>query len=270
MLFERRHVARRVRDAWDDGARRATATLHAVGAFALLPALVGALHLVEVHLLDAGSGAFARAATGLDFLGLSRLEAPLTRAIAESLGPQATAALVGYYLLAFVALLAWAPFLVASSGDARLVRRTTLGYAVIYALALPFYLFFPSPNPYVAAGGPDPFETVHPRLDDLYYTLTTRDNTFPSLHVAFTALLVARILQARLPGLLGPTLATHGALLIASVVLVRVHYVADVVGGLLLALVALRLSDRLDARLAPLPHERAAPLDADDAMVRDA
>jgi membrane-associated phospholipid phosphatase len=243
-----------------------------MGLLAFAPLAVGILHLAEVHLADAAAGAWVRHATGWDFRAFARLEAPLTRAVEEGLAPGAVAALTVYYLAAFLLLLAAVPGLVASTGDARLLRRTLRGYPAIYALAVPFYLLFPSPNPYTAAGGPSPFGTVHPDLEWLYYLGTTRDNTFPSLHVAFTAFLVARGLQARLPALAGPMLATHGALLVASVVLLRVHYALDVAGGLLLALVALRLGDAIERRLGvpARPDARAAALDAQDAVVRDA
>lgn len=212
-------------------------------AYALLALATGLLHLAEVHLADAPARDLARAMTGWDFALFARLEAPLTSAIGAAHAPAALAGVSLYYLLAFITLLATVPGLVAASGDPRLLRRTLLCYPALYVLALPWLLLFPSVNPYTLAGAPSPFDAVHPRLDDVYYLLTTRDNTFPSLHVAFTVVLVAQVLRTPWTLAKGSALV-HGGLLILSVVYLRVHYAADVAGGLALAFAAMALADR--------------------------
>ena len=209
--------------------------------------VVGALHLAEVHLVDARAAALARSwAGGWDFGAFARLEEPLTLALG-GLSPPVVAGVAAYYLAAFVTLLALVPALVAAHGDPRLLRRTLLAYPVLYALALPWFLLFPSVNPYTRLGAPGPFEAIHPMLEEVYYWLTTRDNTFPSLHVAFTAVLVAQAWRTRWT-FLRATLLAHGVLLVASVVVIRVHYVADVAGGLVAAWLALRVVDACLAR----------------------
>lgn len=216
-------------------------------AYGLLALATGVVHLLEVHVLDEPARDLARAATGSDFSLFARLEAPLLEAIGLVQPEGVLAGVAAYYLLVFLALLATVPGLVAADGDARLLRRTLLCYPALYLLALPFLLFFPSVNPYTTLAAPSPFAAIHPRLEDVYYWLTTRDNTFPSLHVAFTTMLVAQVLRTRWTLVKGSIVA-HGALLVASVVYLRVHYVADALGGLALAFAAMALAD---ACLAP-------------------
>lgn len=246
-FFERASGGSRV---WRAGVRlgwRGFAAWSAAWPYGLLALATGIAHLLEVHLVDAAARDFARAVTGWDFGVFARAEAPLHEALAALQPPQALAGVTAYYLLVFVAFLATVPGLVAADGDGRLLRRTLLCYPAIYVLALPLFLFFPSVNPYTTLGAPSPFDAIDPRLEDIYYLLTTRDNTFPSLHVAFTAMLVTQLLRTRWT-LLKSSALVHGALLVASVVYLRVHYVADVVGGLALAFVAMAL---VDACLAP-------------------
>lgn len=226
--------------------RRALSTWRDAWPYALLPPLVASLHLLEVNLVDARATAAVRAALGGAFAPFASLEAPLTEALG-ALDTRLVALTAAYYLVVFLLFLGWVPALVAADGDPRLLRRTLLCYPLVYLLALPWVLLFPSDNPYTRVGATSPFDGLHPRLEDLYYLLTTRDNTFPSLHVAFTAVLVAAVLRTRWT-LLKPVFLVHGGLLVSSVVALRVHHAMDVVGGLLLAWAALRLAD---ACLAP-------------------
>lgn len=220
--------------------------------------LVGVTHLTEVNVIDARASAWAREVTGLAFDSFARLEAPLARSLDAVHAPPVLAAVTLFYLFGYIALLLGAPALVAAAGDERLLRRTLLSYPVLYAMALPFFLLHPSLNPYVALDLGSPFAPLHPAFETVYYVLTTRDNTFPSMHVGFTVLLLVRVRSSPALARWHAPLLAHGALLIASVVYLRVHWVGDVAGGLVAALAAVRLTDWLDARLAARAS-RAAP-----------
>lgn len=217
------------------------------GGYFLLWWATGLAHVAEVHFLDGGAGEAARSATGLAFDAAARIEAPLHRALAQAVEPAAMGPLVAFYLVAFLALLSASPWILAATGDGVLLRRTLLSVPIAYALALPFFLFVPSVNPHTSLGLPSPFEEIHPRLEGAYYLLTTRDNTFPSLHVAVTLILSWAILSSRLVPLKG-AIAVTAPLVVASVVLVRVHWLVDVAGGLAVAVVAWRIAG---AGLAP-------------------
>lgn len=219
-----------LRRLWDT----ALATWTHVGAYALLPALAGALHLLEVHLVDPAASALVRDATGSTFAWFAIPPLDFTT--------RTLAGLAAYYLLAFLAFLLWTPGLVAASGNARLLKRTLLSYPILYLLALPGFLLFPSVNPYVRADAPSPFDAISPGLDSAYYLLTTPDNTFPSLHVAFTLVLAIALWRAW-PTWRAST-ATHAILLTLSVLLVRVHYWQDVVAGATIAIAGWWLAGR--------------------------
>lgn len=228
-------------------------------AYALLPPIAGAVHLLEVHLVDARAAAAVRAATGSSFDWFRVLQLDLTE--------RGLAAIAGYYLLVFVAFLVWTPGLVAATGNTRLLKRTLLCYPILYLLALPGFLLFPSENPYVRADAPSPFDAIVPGLDRVYYLFTTPDNTFPSLHVAFTITLAYALWHAW-PEWRVST-ATHAILLTMSVVLVRVHYWQDALAGAAIAALAWRLAgaaldgragralDRASARIAVRARLRA-------------
>lgn len=213
---------------------RALATWPDAAAYAFLPPLAGAAHLLEVHLVDARATAAVRGGTGLGF--------DWFRVLDLDLGGRALAAVAGYYLLVFLAFLAWTPGLIAASGNTRLLKRTLLCYPILYILALPGFLLFPSENPYMRASAASPFDAIWPGLDRVYYLLTTPDNTFPSLHVAFT-LTLAYALWTAWPEWRLST-ATHAILLTLSVVLVRVHYWQDVLAGAAVAAAAWWIAGR--------------------------
>lgn len=136
------------------------------------------------------------------------------------------------------------------------IRRTFWAYLAVWITAYVCFLVYPTvaPRPPEVVG--DGFATWGLRF---LYDADPPYNCFPSLHVAhsFVSALTCYRLDRRL-GL--------GALLCASVVAVstlftRQHYIADVVGGILLAVAAYVLILRgyprrnvpeLDRRLAPM------------------
>lgn len=212
--------------------RTAVDTWRSAAAYAVLPLATGLAHVAEVWLVDPRATTWIRAMTGTAFGHLPDVAIPLDA--------RAQGAIAAYYLLAFLAFLAWTPGLVAATGDTRLLKRTLLCYPILYALALPGFLLYPADNPYVRAGEPSPFDAIHPQLDTVYYWLTTPNNTLPSLHVAFTLVLATALWRAW--PLWRPSIGTHATLLIASVLLIRVHSVWDVLGGAAAAWAAWKIS----------------------------
>lgn len=214
--------------------RTAVETWRNAAAYAVLPLLAGVAHLGEVWLLDARATTWMRHATGHAFDALPDL--------ALRLDPRAQPLVTAYYLLAFLAFLAWTPGLLAASGQTRLLKQTLLCYPILYLLALPGFLLYPADNPYTRAGEPSPFHTLHPDLETAYYWLTTPNNTLPSLHVAFTLVLATALWRAW--PLWRPSIGTHAALLILSVLLIRVHSVWDVIAGAGVAWIAWRIAEK--------------------------
>lgn len=227
--------------------RRAIRTAAPLWPYYLLMYAVGAFHLVQVHWLDPVATGWVHQATSSGLALFAPWEAPLYQAIETAWAPERVAGVTAYYLLGFVALLAWTPALVAATGDRTRLTRVLLTYPLLYLIALPGYLFLPQLNPYVALELADPFSPLAAGLEQSYYLFTTVDNTFPSLHVAFTAALTAHLVRSQ-PPLIGGAAGVHGALLVVSVVYLRVHWIGDVLGGLAAAWLALFLADRAARR----------------------
>lgn len=217
----------------------------------LLVYALALFHLAEVHWLDPAA---TRLVAGLDGSGVevfAAIEAPFYHALDAVWTPERVAGVSAYYLLGFVALLWWTPHIVAAMGDRVRLRAVLLTYPLLYLLALPGYLLVPQLNPYIALELADPFSPLAVGLEESYYLFTTANNTFPSLHVAFTAALTVHLMRSSWELLRGAA-AVHGVLLVVSVVYVRVHWVGDVIGGLLVAWIALWLAERAARRQGPL------------------
>jgi membrane-associated phospholipid phosphatase len=136
------------------------------------------------------------------------------------------------------------------------IRRTFWAYLAVWITAYVCFLVYPTvaPRPPEVVG--DGFAVWGLRF---LYDADPPYNCFPSLHVAHS--FVSALTCYRLDRRLG-----HGALLCASLVAIstlftKQHYIADVVGGIVLAFVAYVLILRgyprrnvpeLDRRLAPL------------------
>jgi membrane-associated phospholipid phosphatase len=234
---------RRLHDRVRARARQALATAAPLWPYYLVMYAVAAVHLAEVHLLDPVATELVRDVAGSSLNLFATLEAPVYEALETVRSPRRVAGVSAYYLVGFLALLAWTPQLVAASGDRDRLRRVLLTYPFVYLVGLPGYLLVPQLNPYVALELADPFTPLAAGLERTYYLFTTPNNTFPSLHVAFTAALTVQLVRSRSPLVSGAALV-HGGLLIASVVYLRVHWIGDVVGGLAAAWLALWLADR--------------------------
>jgi predicted Ser/Thr protein kinase/membrane-associated phospholipid phosphatase len=132
-------------------------------------------------------------------------------------------------------------------------RRSTDGYRLFtiaitlcYALSLPFYLLLPIPERWAY---PDSHAVL---LSDLWSTrlietirpISGLDNCFPSFHVSGTMALV--LVWYRLGLRFRHTIACLGAAVVLSTILLGIHWVADVVAGLGLAVVSVRVAAWVD------------------------
>lgn len=117
-------------------------------------------------------------------------------------------------------------------------RRMGLGLVINYAVALPFYLLFPVKEAWAGGAGVRfLIPSVFPGFETIYRPMSGLDNCFPSLHtsVALTYALVA--LQSghrRLAAVIG----TAAGLVMLSTLYLGVHWVPDMLGGVVLAVAA--------------------------------
>jgi tRNA A-37 threonylcarbamoyl transferase component Bud32/membrane-associated phospholipid phosphatase len=176
-------------------------------------------------------------------------------------------ALYGYtavYFFVFPAL--WIAIAVA------LARRPTVGpyrllvtaTVVDYAASLPFYLFLPAPERWAfpesgAVLLPDRWSS---HLIEMVRPMSGLDNCFPSSHVSLTVVcvLTAFICQVRFRW---PALAI-GLTVICSTFVLGIHWVADIVAGVCVAILSTTIALRLGLRAhtlqrAPVPGGAASP-----------
>jgi membrane-associated phospholipid phosphatase len=121
----------------------------------------------------------------------------------------------------------------------RLYRSAALTMIVVWFISYAFYFFLQS---YIARPqviGSDPFSGLVRSI----YASDQPYNDFPSLHTSLSTIIA--IHWWRVDRRIGVPAAISTALIVASTVLVKQHYVADLVGGLALAGVTSTLVMRL-------------------------
>lgn len=116
---------------------------------------------------------------------------------------------------------------------AELRRRTILAYLTVVITAYAGFLAYPTAAPRPAAvPGDDVFAWSLRAL----YRFDPQYNCFPSLHVAYSFL--AALSAYRVHRGLGAVAVAWATLIAISTLFIKQHYVADVVAGTLLALIA--------------------------------
>lgn len=150
--------------------------------------------------------------------------------------------------------------------DLSAYRLLCLSVTFTYLLSLPFYVFFPVPERWAF---PDSEAVL---LSDLWSSklieairpISGLDNCFPSFHVASTVvlILVSYICRLRLRSCMLPL----GLSVILSTFVLGIHWLADIVAGLAVAVLgvalALRAEQRLRSTVQPPPAETAAEIPA--------
>ncbi|MNC33773.1 undecaprenyl pyrophosphate phosphatase [compost metagenome] len=121
-------------------------------------------------------------------------------------------------------------------------------YAIIlnYAIAIPFYLYFPVNEvwSYVPAGVRFTMLDVFPRFEQEYRPLSGLDNCFPSLHTAIsvtTALLAFRSGNRRWMAIT----TVSAVIIVFGIFYLGIHWLTDMLGGTLLAVLSTTVAVQL-------------------------
>ncbi|MFO7678018.1 MAG: phosphatase PAP2 family protein [Thermoplasmatota archaeon] len=118
--------------------------------------------------------------------------------------------------------------------DVKFLKIFSYGLGLIYVCSLPFYLFFPVTNVYTYYTHPSALELVIPSIDTFYYSTTTTNNCFPSLHVA-VSLLIALSLSQGVHKKYKYFCYFCAICVILSVIYLAIHWIIDVIAGIILA-----------------------------------
>jgi membrane-associated phospholipid phosphatase len=139
-------------------------------------------------------------------------------------------------------------------------RIMTLALGVSYIVSLVFFLLLPVPERWAYPDSQaillsDLWST---RLIEMMRPVSGLDNCFPSFHVSGTFDLVLVWYVLRLRG--RAAVACLGAAIAVSTLLLGIHWIADIVAGMALAVVSVRLALLLNARIArAMAQQDAAP-----------
>ncbi len=123
------------------------------------------------------------------------------------------------------------------------LKSLAFGIVITYLIALPFYLFLPITNVYKFYGTESALEIVLPTIEQFFYSTTTSDNCFPSLHTAMTIFLAYCGSQTNNKKFAYFTYFMMISVLI-SVFYLAIHWIVDVVAGIIVALVTIFLLER--------------------------
>lgn len=162
-----------------------------------------------------------------------------------------TPILVYFFVFMYIAVypftLWFSPLYFLLVDEKKSMKTLAYGLFFIYAIALPFYLFIPVTNVYRYYGIESALETVIPTVEDFFYTTTTQNNCLPSLHIA-TAILIAWSVHLTENKKLSYFAYFCMASIIFAVIYLAIHWITDVVCGVLLGIVVIFILNRFIKR----------------------
>jgi DNA-binding SARP family transcriptional activator/membrane-associated phospholipid phosphatase len=172
-------------------------------------------------------------------------------------------AVVGYstsYFILFPLLLLGVGVALARRPGIRPFRVFSLAVVVNYLISLPFFVFFPVPErwAYPAAEAMVLSDLWSARLIDLFRPFSGLDNSFPSVHVSLTVMLVLVAFAHRLR--FRWSVLWLGATVVLATYTLGIHWISDLVAGAAAGVLSFALARRTDARLARAarPYQTAA------------
>ncbi|MBP1999000.1 membrane-associated phospholipid phosphatase [Paenibacillus shirakamiensis] len=163
-----------------------------------------------------------------------------------------------FYIIVLQALLIASMGIYAADKNRTYVHAVCYTVIINYVIAIPFYLFFPIHEvwSYAPAGVSFYMHEVFPGFDTIYRPLSGIDNCFPSLHTSISVSMA--ILAVRSGNKRWAACAVLSATIIVfAIFYMGIHWLIDMSGGLVLAVVATSLAIRLAERSTPrlrAPH----------------
>jgi len=212
--------------------------------FLLIIFLIVAFHLFEVNIVDTPLTDWL----GFDFTkNIIAIEGGAVNWFSQNWTPVLVYFFVFIYIGVYIFTLWFTPLFFLIIGDRNAMKNLAYGFLAIYLIALPFYLFFPVTNVYVYFNSSSALESVLPSIEGFFYSTTTQNNCLPSLHTAMTVLIAYTVYltgNKRYTYFTGVTMV----LVIISVIYLSIHWITDVITGLLLSIGVILLLRRYMAK----------------------
>ena len=236
--------------------------------------LLAALAVLVLHLFLVRIDPLIREWITWDFAPqVSDLERGLVPSLANLWNPVANLFFSIVYIIIHPWMIYFPALLFLLSDEERPAKATLLIYPLVYLLALPFYLFLPLTNVFTFHGIQSPVFELFPGLVDLYYNLTTPDNTFPSLQIAI-ALLAANAARYARNRNYRYFAYFYAICVVAATLYLNIHWVIDVVGGIVVATAVGVFTSRFISterlalqRVRPTPEEAQHVKESAEALV---
>ena len=162
------------------------------------------------------------------------IEDGIVFSLSKSWNPAALTFFVLIYIGVYPFTLWFTPFYAIVNNNKKALKTLSYGLALIYAIVLPFYLFFPVSNVYTYFSLNSSLESILPGVNHFFYSTTTTNNCFPSLHVA-VALLIARSAKFTENKKYIYFTSFIAIAVIISVMYLVIHWITDVIFGIIIS-----------------------------------
>jgi len=194
--------------------------------------IIVAIQLIEINVIDS----YATAFVGQDYASLIHsFEGDCAIWFSQFWVTPAVYFFISIYFIIYIFTLWFTPFSFIFSNEKRAIKIFTYGLLLIYLIAFPFYLFFPVTNVYTYYGITSTIQMTVPSIEQFFYSTTTVNNCFPSLHVAL-AIFIAESAWLTKWKLYRYFTTITAVLVIIAVIYLGIHWITDVVGGGLLSI----------------------------------
>ena len=202
---------------------------HSVYLFFII--VVVAVHLLEVNIIDS----FMTGLVGSNFTPtIQMIEDGGVYWFSQHWTPMFVYFFVFIYIVMYPFTLWFSLLYFLIADERKAMKAFAYALVIIYAIALPFYLFLPVTNVYIYYGSASALNAVIPGVEQFFYATTTNNNCFPSIHVAM-ALLVAKTVSLTNNKRFIYLAYFCAICVICSVIYLAIHWITDVIGGILLA-----------------------------------
>ena len=147
------------------------------------------------------------------------------------------------YIIVYQFILWFSPMYYLIIEDNKPIKALAYGLLIIYGLALPFYLLFPVTNVYTYFQIPSALNILFPNIETFFYLTTTSNNCFPSLHVAVSIIIAFSASYTKNKKYYYFTFFSM-ILILISVLYLLIHWLLDVIGGILISVIAMFIIKR--------------------------